>query len=216
MGLCAMLWPPTGDLYRHNMTYFDFHEMSVDQFLDFMELRFDFVLYVVSFSFAQISIPFEFIKFLFVFIAYKLTFCVFEDCLCRNPHIGRLNAVGFFIVFFSVQFFTIVQGLRFGFAASLLAFGSYQYLVRRKRLGMLYIAVSCITHFSVIPVVLVLFIARLGIKIKSLWIVVLSVVCLLCLNPRVLQSIIDILPINAVAYAALSGYVTGYWGGEFL
>ena len=216
MGLCAMLWPPTGDLYRHNMTYFDFHEMSVDQFLDFMELRFDFVLYVVSFSFAQISIPFEFIKFLFVFIAYKLTFCVFEDCLCRNPHIGRLNAVGCFIVFFSVQFFTIVQGLRFGFAASLLAFGSYQYLVRRKRLGMLYIAVSCITHFSVIPVVLVLFIARLGIKIKSLWIVVLSVVCLLCLNPRVLQSIIDILPINAVAYAALSGYVTGYWGGEFL
>ena len=29
MGLCAMLWPPTGDLYRHNMMYFDFQNMTL-------------------------------------------------------------------------------------------------------------------------------------------------------------------------------------------
>lgn len=135
MGLCAMLWPPTGDLYRHNMTYFDFHEMSVDQFLDFMELRFDFVLYVVSFSFAQISIPFEFIKFLFVFIAYKLTFCVFEDCLCRNPHIGRLNAVGFFIVFFFSSVFYHCAGIAVWICCKFVSFWQLSVFGEKKTSG---------------------------------------------------------------------------------
>ena len=29
MGLCAMLWPPTGDLYRHTMDYFDYIVLTV-------------------------------------------------------------------------------------------------------------------------------------------------------------------------------------------
>lgn len=216
MGLCAILWPPTGDLYRHNMMYFDFREMDVAQFFEFIKLKFDFLLYAISFLFAKTGIPFEFIRFLFVYVTYELIFRVYEDCFNRNPEVDGLSREAFFIFFLSVLFFTITQGLRFGFAASLLAFGSYQYLAKKKRTGLLCILTSCVTHFSVIPIVLVLFVAKMGFKIKRIWIFVLSVICLLCFNATVFQLIIDMLPLNAMAHAVLSAYVTGYWGGEFL
>lgn len=216
MGLCAILWPPTGDLYRHNMMYFDFREMDMAQFFEFIKVKFDFLLYAISFLFAKAGVPFEFIRFFFVFITYKLVFLILEDCSGRNSQIDRSKSIVFFVFFFSVLFFTIVQGLRFGFAAILIAFGSYQYLVRKKLNGLLYIVISCVTHFSVIPVALFLAIAKLGIKIKRFWVIVLSAVCLLCLNPIVFQMIIDVLPLDATLHAVSSAYITGYWGGEFL
>ena len=216
MGLCAILWPPTGDLYRHNMMYFDFREMDMAQFFEFIKVKFDFLLYAISFLFAKAGVPFEFIRFFFAFITYKLVFLILEDCSGRNSQIDRSKSIVFFVFFFSVLFFTIVQGLRFGFAAILIAFGSYQYLVRKKLNGLLYIVISCVTHFSVIPVALFLAIAKLGIKIKRFWVIVLSAVCLLCLNPIVFQMIIDVLPLDATLHAVLSAYITGYWGGEFL
>lgn len=216
MGLCAMLWPPTGDLYRHNMMYFDFAGMDMSQFLDFLKIRFDFLLYTISFSFAKFGIPFEFIRFFFIFITYKLTFRVYEDYACQSAESDNTKKIAFYVFFFSVLFFTTVQGLRFGFATSLLAFGGYQYLARNRRVGLLYVFASCVTHFSVIPVALMLFIVKLGLKISKIWIVILSVICLLCFNATVFQLIIDLLPLNASAHAVLSAYVTGYWGGEFL
>ena len=196
--------------------YFEFKEMDLVQFSDFIKLKFDFLLYVISFLFAKIGIPFEFIRFGFVFITYKLVFILLEDCSCRNFRINQSKSIVFFIFFFSVLFFTIVQGLRFGFAATLMAFGSYQYMVRKKRNGFLYIFASCVTHFSVIPIALFWFIANLGIKIKRFWVITLSVICLLCLNSIVFQMIIDALPLDATLHAVLSAYITGYWGGEFL
>lgn len=216
MGLCAMLWPPTGDLYRHNMMYFDFVEMDKSQFLDFIKIRFDFLLYTISFLFAKLGVPFEFIRFFFIFTTYKLTFRVYEDYSWQSAESNNTKKIVFYIFYFSVLFFTTVQGLRFGFATSLLAFGAYQYLAKNRRIGLLYVFASCITHFSVIPVAMVLFIVKLGLKITKIWIVTLSILCLLCFNASVFQLIIDILPINATTHAVLSAYVTGYWGGEFL
>lgn len=216
MGFCAMLWPPTGDLYRHSMMYFEFKEMNIVQFGDFIKLKFDFLLYLVSFVFGKIGIPFEFVRFFFIFIAYKLVFFIFEDCSIRNYKMCQSKRTVFLIFFFSVLFFTIVQGMRYGFASILIAFGGYQYLVRSKTNGLLYIVASCVTHFSVIPVALIIVIAKFGVKIKRFWIIALSVICLLCLNPIVFQVVLDMLPLDPTLHKVLSAYITGYWGGEFL
>lgn len=220
MGLCAMLWPPTGDLYRHTMDYFAFRELSVREFSYYMEVRgesrFDFLLPLLSFLFAKAGIPFEFVRFLFIFIAYMLTFRVFEDCIRKNPGIGKMGSTVFFIFFCSIQFFTIVMGLRFGFAVILLAYGAWRYLEERKSVGLLYIALSCMVHFSVIPVAMLLFLARFGVRINNFWISLLCVGAFLFLNPNVLMRVIDILPVSDGEKIVMSGYVSGYWSGEFL
>lgn len=220
MGLCAMLWPPTGDLYRHTMDSFAFRELSVREFSYYMEVRgesrFDFLLPLLSFLFAKAGIPFEFVRFLFIFIAYMLTFRVFEDCIRKNPGIGKMGSTVFFIFFCSIQFFTIVMGLRFGFAVILLAYGAWQYLEERKLAGLLYIALSCMVHFSVIPVAMLLFLARFGVRINNFWISLLCVGAVLCLNPTVFQRVIDILPVSDGEKMIMSGYVSGYWSDEFL
>ena len=59
MALCSMLWPPTGDLYRrHNMMYFEFQKMTTDQFVAFISMQFDFVLYLISFFVCEARIAF--------------------------------------------------------------------------------------------------------------------------------------------------------------
>ena len=222
MGLCAMLWPPTGDLYRHTMDYFAFRELNVREFSYYMEMRgesrFDFLLPLLSFLFAKAGIPFEFIRFLFIFIVYMLAFRVFEDCIRKNPGIGngRTGIAVFFIFFLSIQFFTIVMGLRFGFAVILLAYGAWQYLEEKKLFGLLFIALSCMVHFSVIPVAMLLFLARFGVRINNFWIALLCVGAVLCLNSAVFQRVIEILPISDGEKMAMSVYVSGYWSGEFL
>lgn len=220
MGLCAMLWPPTGDLYRHTMDYFAFRELGVREFSYYMEVRgesrFDFLLPLLSFLFAKAGISFEFVRFLFIFIAYTLTFRVFEDCIRKNPGIGKMGSTVFFIFFCSTQFFTIVMGLRFSFAVILLAYGAWQYLEERKLVGLLYIALSCMVHFSVIPVAMLLFLARFGVRINNFWISLLCVGAFLFLNPNVLMRVIDILPVSDGEKIVMSGYVSGYWSGEFL
>lgn len=216
MGLCAMLWPPTGDLYRHNMMYFDFQNMTLINFIDFIKLKLDFLLYTISYIFAKIGIPFEFIRFIFIFISYKLIFNIYED-ICKNIEANnQIIKTIFFIFYLSVMFFVIVEGLRFGLAAILLAYGSYQYFAKHNRKGTIYIFLSCITHFSVIPIVLIIILIKIGLKINRALVIILSVACLICCNPTVFQAIIDILPIDSTTHAALTAYITGYWGGDFL
>ena len=99
MGLCAMLWPPTGDLYRHTMDYFDY--IDKDEF----ELKlgqFDFILYYLSYVFANLGINFELVRFLFVFLSYMIVFFIFEDMGKTTEFITKHYRISLCIFFFSV------------------------------------------------------------------------------------------------------------------
>lgn len=211
MGLCAMLWPPTGDLYRHTMDYFDY--IDKDEF----ELKlgqFDFILYYLSYVFANLGINFELVRFLFVFLSYMIIFFIFEDMGKTTEFITKHYRISLCIFFFSVPFCLIAFGLRYGFACSLMYLGLYYLLIKNRKIGWVYACLSIMTHYSLIVMLLLIWIVRLGINISSKRIVWFSFLSFIFLSSIFLEKIILLLPLPGFIQAAILAYVSGYWSGE--
>lgn len=216
MALCSMLWPPTGDLYRHNMMYFEFQKMTTDQFVAFMSMQFDFVLYLISFLFAKLGLPFEYIRAIFIFTAYQMTFWIFRNCLKLNPSLNKSYMLFFLLFYLSVLFFVITQGLRYGFAIYLFAFGLYLYLIDKNRMGLFCMIVSVFIHYSLIPYLLLLLFAKFVTNVSSFKVVILSAICIFTFSSSIGESIINVLPIGDELNRTLLIYTSGYYSGEFL
>ena len=216
MALCSVLWPPTGDLCRHNMMYYEFQKMSVEQFVVFISEQFDFILYLMSFLFAKLGLPFEYIRGLFVFITYQMMFWIFRDCLKQNLLLCKSYFLFFLLFYLSVLFFVITQGLRYGFAIGLFTFGVYRYLVNKNGIGLLCMIVSFFIHYSLIPYFLTFLLSKLIVNISTIKIVLLSIVCMITFNSSIGEYIINILPIGDDLNKALLAYTSGYWSTEYL
>lgn len=216
MGCCSVLWPPTADLYRHNMLYFEFHRMNVSQFFDYIETTPDFLYYLLSYLLSKVNINFEVIRFIFVFIAYKMSFRIYFDCMSRNKNIYEYHKMFFLIFYLSVPFFTITQGLRYGMALSFFAYGAYFYLSYDKIKWLIFVIIACLIHFSVFPVLAILLLARCGFNITAIRILLIIVVSVIFLRETALTSLIDLLPIDDLLKVRIGHYVEGYWSGEFL
>ena len=216
MALCSILWPPTGDLYRHNMMYYEFQKMSIDQFIVFISMQFDFILYLISFSFAKLGLPFEYIRAILVFVVYQMTFWTFRDCLRQNPNLDKSYMLFFLLFFLSVLFFVITQGLRYGFAIYLFAFGAYLYLIDKNSIGLFCMILSIFVHYSLIPYLLLLLFVKFVANVSSFKIVILSAICIFTFSSSIGESIINVLPIGDELNRTLLIYTSGYYSGEFL
>lgn len=216
MALCSMLWPPVGDLYRHNMMYYEFQKMNIEQFVVFLSTRFDFVLYLISFLFAKLGLPFEYIRAIFVFTTYQMTFWIFRDCLRRNPFLGKSYILFFLLFYLSVLFFLVTQGLRYGFAIYLFTFGTYLCFIDKNAMGLFCVILSIFIHYSLIPYLLLLLIAKFIVNISSFKIAFLSVICIFTFSSSIGEYVVNILPIGDDLNEALLAYTSGYWSGEFL
>lgn len=216
MGLVSVLWPPTADLYRHNMMYFDFKVMNLQQFLNYIDGNVDLLYYILLYFFAKMGINFELIRFLFVCISYCLSFNIYAECMKRNPNIHVCHKAIFFLFYLSVPFFTITQGLRYGLAISLFAYGAFFYFYQNRIKWLIYIVIACFIHFSMFPVLLILLLVRCNIKISTIHIFVFILLSLLLIKGELLAYLIEILPINEFLKIRIGYYVNGYWSNEFL
>lgn len=216
MGICSILWPPTADLYRHNMLYFEFQQMNVNQFFDYIETTPDFLYYLLSYFLSKVNANFEVVRFFFVFIAYKMVFRIYFDCMSRNQNICKYHKTFFLVFYLSVSFFTITQGLRYGMAMSFFAYGAYFYLSYGKMKWLIFVVLACLIHFSMFPVLAILLLARYGINITAMRILVIIVISVIFLRETALASLIDLLPTDNLLKVRIGHYVEGYWSGDFL
>ncbi len=216
MGIVAMLWAPTGDLYRHNMDYFYFQQMNWYDFIYYLKYKPDFLIYLLSFVFAKLNINYEFVRFILVFVSFQMSFNVFLDAIRCSEKMSRYHVFVFFVFFFSVPFFWIVLGVRFSTAACLFVYGLYYYLKYAKKEGLIYITISLFIHFSMILPLLVLVMSKIRLKWSNRFLFLVLLMVLIFFRPSFLQYLIDVLFGGNYIHLYLSAYISGYWNGEYL
>lgn len=216
MGLCAIYYPPISDLYRHNSDYYHYTKLSFHDLKG--ELRFDFILYLISYIFAHCNINFEFIRFLFTTLSYILYFNIFLFFVKEDIGIWsnkKYYMLCFSVFFFHIPFFYVCNGMRYGFAVTLLAYGFYLYHFKHRNTSFLFLFLACITHFSVTPIVIVLFLYKF-VRIKRIPIIIISIIILI-LGKYILGVVIISIPfITEDLRDYMMGYLLGTWNGEFL
>lgn len=158
MGLCGILYPPLGDLYRHSLRYFSyFNENGNNWYVD-DNLK-DYFLPIITMVFANLKIPFEFVRFLFITISYLLIFKLFLFTYKKNKiHNGYPKL--FIVSFLSVPFIYIVTGLRYGFSLCIFVYGIFM-LCNKNRLGWGIILLSVSIHIFMLLPFLITLVARI-------------------------------------------------------
>ncbi|MFR3328879.1 MAG: hypothetical protein ACLTSL_01715 [Odoribacter splanchnicus] len=139
MGLCAILFPPYADLYRHTLTYFSFWS-DTSALWETILLNSDFLLTGLSCLFAKGHIPFEIVRFLFVFVCYEIYFALFKYYAFRNEWLQahpKSLFIAFLITFALVPFIWIVNGLRQVTACTVMLWATYLIFERHKSYGWL-------------------------------------------------------------------------------
>ena len=219
MGLVSFLIAPTGDLYVHTNEYLYFADFTFLDFLNILPFTIDFIYYFISYIFSVNNIPFEYIRFLFVFVSYFLVFNIFHDLSITNEKIvnsKRIYIIFFLICFFQVLFMVIAIGLRYGLAIYLMVYGIYKLYQKENSKGWIYILLSCLTHFSMVLILFIIFLSRFF-KIKKInkLLLLLSPVFII-FGAEIILFIINLFPFNSFLKEKIILYVTGYWGNEFL
>ncbi len=211
MALVAFLYPPTHDLWRHNMMYYSYVLYPADSLI-VTQNGSDYVLYSISSLFAKYEIPFEYVRFLFVFFSYLMYFKVFRAVVSQNLSLIRnttdyVNC--FWLMFFLIPFFDICCGLRQGFAVALYTYGVYLFYLKDKKLwGCVFLLLSVFTHFSMISVLPIVFL----VKLRAFQIDVKRALVLAVVAYAISLSLFGYLNSTVEAFDEQSTYTTGSQG----
>lgn len=209
LGLFAILYAPTHDLFRHTLFYYD----CIGSPTDFIGVKQDILLYLLSSWFANWNINFEIIRFLFVFLSYQMYFQIFLSLQKRNKHIKEnkdLCFLLFLLLFFSIRYFVICCGLRQGMATAFAIFGAYKLLVEDKKSAYVFLVLAPLTHISLVLAAIGIWIIKVGfIRLGFKTGVILSIFFYV-LSMTLLNYLSSVLGGNVGKALAL--YTTGYWG----
>lgn len=149
MALLAFLTAPVGDLYRHTIAYFMMETYTYNRFVSTIES--DFIMQFLEYFMARHNIPYEYLRLVYTFIAYSIFNYIFNqlisgsDCQYRkSEYFSR-----YILSFMSLNFFGLVLGVRFTFAASVFTLGAYYYLCERRKIpALLFFTLSIFIHYS--------------------------------------------------------------------
>lgn len=218
MGICAVLYAPSGDLYRHTKVYFLCQDWGWKEFAGMILLKMDIFLLYLTYVCAKLGIHFEIVRFLFVFVSYECAFWIFRDVVKQNKVLQENRyyyILGFLLFFMSVIFFTITQGLRYGLGVYIMGVGLYKLFQKRRKGGWIWVCMAGLIHFSfwalLIPVVLF----RLRVVRLNKWVVLIITLVLILFSNEFLQVLISLLPLSEFIKQHLLQYVTGYWAEDF-
>lgn len=212
LGLCAILWAPTGDLYRHTLSYFNYTYANK---FELSKFEYDFVLPIISYGFAKAGINFEFVRFLFVVISYLITFRFVNVIKDSNSFYQKHYLLLLTTLLFSVKFVSITFGLRYGFACQIFAWAYFLIYYQKKKIGWVVALFSGLIHYSLFFLLFILLINKIGI-FKSKKIAFCGIPLLLLSTTNLLEKIIIALPMPDFVKIAVLSYATGFWSGEFL
>ena len=215
LGLTAYLYPPTGDLYRGAMDFYNYINLSWTQMVQNLQEEFDFLYPVLSWFLAQLSLSPDFLRFLYVSIGVYFIFLIFADIANEQNWKQKKVILLFVIVFLMVRYTYFMY--RFGFSLALFTYGVYLFSFKNNYLkAILLFIISALNHFSFI-IFVALFIFVYCIKFKgnkplSLIFFITSFI----LSGDLVSVIIKSLPIGQEVINHLLMYTEGYYGGEYL
>ena len=215
LGIFAMLLPPGGDAYQHNILYFDLLN-GVEEF----HIRYDCLFQSLLYLFTKLSIPFGCFRCLCVFTTYFICFSLFQNASNKNPSLQESpprQMLAFVLFFFSISLIQTISGMRFMLAASMLTVGVYIWLEEKNlHKSFFFILLACCTHFSVwVFAVLMLIIYLPHFKLPKPVLIVLLVIGLSTsvLSDYILEGLTFF---DTQTEDYLQPYVSGKWAEDFL
>ena len=218
--LFGAFMPPTSDAYRYRQTYLATSSFS----LDFSHLytttdNKDFLYPLLSFIFNGTGATFELFKLAILTCCYSLYVWMFIDIVKHSPILQKrwdLQAIAIACTFFSIRLFTLVAGIRFGFASTIIIIGIYLISSQRYKAGVCIVILSMAMHFSmllIIPFILVGYtLKKQPLNGKAILFVLLV---LILFSNSAIGSILSVLfPSNDLVQGKTSAYIDGQWGTE--
>lgn len=168
----SYLYIPTIEMDKsRHIEFYDFSKyLSIKEFLffnfkDSPDFLFRLLLYIASVN----NISFNYIVFFITFITVFLIFKVFYDYL-KNNIIPRFSIIILLLCVFSLSYIDLLSGIRYTFAIAFSFYGLYQTLIKKNKIGLLYLIIGPLIHFSTIIYLIFYFIFPLLNKIKAKYI----------------------------------------------
>lgn len=215
MGLLAVLYPPTGDLYRYTMDFETYRGIKFENFLSYLSLKFDYFLPFLSYGLGEIGLNFDISRFIYNFMAYILIGRIYIDVTNSNPHLRGQYSWIFLIMFVPFSISTYLQ--RFGLSIVLFTYGTYLIEHKKQKRGWWFVLWSIFNHATFIVFAVMLLFRNIKLLYFSkpfLWLVAISIFFAGSIGSDFFLSLLSFLPVDIVNH--FSTYLDGYQAGEFL
>lgn len=214
LGYFAMLYAPTGDLYRYFQDFTFYQNLSFAEFKLSMSNKMDFMQPFLFWGMAKLGFTCDATRFLYVYISSELLFSIYYDITekSKNSQIVNLLLLLLLLLFVKYERFTV----RFGMSTMFFTFGWYKILFCNKKWYWLLILLSILNHFSFILPVMAFVGARIINFQPKRWVFICLFIGSFILSGDYLSGIISLLPFDENIINHLLAYTDGYWAGEFL
>lgn len=214
LGYFAMLYAPTGDLYRYFLDFTLYQNLSFTEFKLSISNKMDFIQPFLFWSMAKVGLTCDAVRFLYVYISSELLFSIYYDITEKSKNSQIVNFLLFLLLLLFVKYerFTV----RFGMSTMFFTFGWYKILFCGQKRYWILILIAILNHFSFILPVIALIGARLINFQPKRWLFISLFLGSFILSGDYVSSIISILPFDENIINHLLAYTDGYWAGEFL
>lgn len=193
MSVLSYLFIPNKDydLARHWTLFFNFKDISLNSFFNFLSYQKDYVLSVLLYVISLITKNPSIVNLVVTFITYYLFFLSFNKIKFQN---NKLKIIMFLIYYLSIDFLGVVSGMRTMLAISI---AIYAILQNNKYKLVLLLLIAGWTHIFTLILLPFVFLSKVLKKESSYKIIfLLSVVITLCiLNNTMITKIIQSIPI---------------------
>lgn len=218
ISLFGAFLPPTSDAYRYRYQFLSTNSFTLELGRLFMSnSEKDFLFPLLSFISGKLGITFEVYKLVTIFICYALYCWMFCDIVRKNPRTYSnkyLLSLSIATMFLSVRLFTLVSGIRFGFASTIIIVAIYLISQNQKWKGAILFLVAVSMHFSMlmlVPICILGFLLR-NTKINP-FLIVLFLLTLIAFSSTAIGSLLTTLfPENELIGSKVDGYIEGKWG----
>lgn len=151
MAIFAFLFPPMGDLYKHNMIYYSWGTGDFLLWLD-MNSKTDYVIWGMSYIFSSLNIKFEYIRLIITLIEFLIFSWIYEKYVLNKPLSHKIKMRAYWLM--CIGFIPLYQilGMRHGLAIVLFLYAILNlYEENRLKYSLVYFVLSAVVHFHFAP-----------------------------------------------------------------
>ena len=216
---CAYL-PPASDAYRYRELFYQTTNFNFD-FTELYITQKDFLYTFLSWIFNSMGIPFEVFKFILLLISITAFFWMCIDAIKTNPNIAnnkRLLILAATATIFSIRYFTLAYGLRFGVASTLVPVAIYLFYKHSYIKALILYILCCSMHFSMLMFIpIVGFALPLKIWNPSPTIRLICIIGSYIAASSILGQLLEqIMGENELLDSTADTYITGFWGHDIM
>ena len=213
LGYIALLYPPTGDLYRYAQDYFLFYSLDYSDFIHLLEFKIDFIHPCFLWLLGKLNVNCDVSRFIYVWFSSELIFSMFYE-IFHNSQNRIMRFVSFSILILLLSFTSFL--FRYGFSVILFVYGTFLVIFKNNRIkGYLFIIIAALYHFS-----LLIFLFSFLIQDKFNYkgnkkVALICVIGTFVFSTDIITQVINYLPFDAKLIDHLLIYTDGYYAGDF-